>query len=146
MRRLIGQRKKPFAYSGKNTQQKVHKRAFESRSLLYSITNPIDNKEWERFKMKEFKYGVVYIVERTETSIEAFELASRGKDFIEVYVRKYTPATNELIGHEVRLHVLTDDYQEWVSYKNNISASQHYQGDLCIFTKEGLKNYDEKKN
>ena len=96
--------------------------------------------------MKEFSYGKVYILERTETSIEAFELLSRGKDFIEVYVRKYTPETNELNGFEVRLHVLTDDYQEWVSYKNNISASQHYQGDLCIFTKEGLKNYDAQTN
>lgn len=96
--------------------------------------------------MKEFSYGKTYVVERTETSIEAFELASRGKDFIEVYVRKYTPETNELIGYEVRLHVLTDDYQEWVSYKNNISASQYYQGDLCIFTKEGLKNYDAQTN
>lgn len=45
-------------------------------------------------QMKEFKYGVVYIVERTDTSVTAFELASRGKDFIEVYVRKYTPETN----------------------------------------------------
>lgn len=96
--------------------------------------------------MKEFKYGVVYIVERTEASIEAFELISRGKDFIEVYVRKYSPETNELEGYEVRLHVLTDDYEEWVSYKNNISASQPYQGDLCIYTRKGLEEYDEQKN
>ena len=96
--------------------------------------------------MKEFKYGVVYVVERTETSIEAFELASRGKAFIEVYVRKYTPKTNELIGYEVRLHVKNDGFQEFVNYKKDISASQHYQGDLCIFTKEGLKNYDAQTN
>ena len=96
--------------------------------------------------MKEFNYGKTYVVERTDTSVTAFELASRGKDFIEVYVRKYTPETNELIGYEVRLHVLTNDYQECVSYKNNISASQHYEGNLCIFTKEGLKNYDAQTN
>ena len=143
MRRLIGQRKKPFAYSGKNTQQKVHKRAFESRSLLYSITNPIDNKEWERFKMKEFKYGVVYIVERTETSIEAFELISRGKDFIEVYVRKYTPETNELNGFEVRLHVKIDGFQEFVNYKKDIPASRYYDGKISIYTKQGVARYDK---
>ncbi|MCC9273181.1 MAG: hypothetical protein K8V42_02700 [Enterococcus aquimarinus] len=96
--------------------------------------------------MKEFNYGKTYVVERTDTSVTAFELASRGKDFIEVYVRKYTPKTNELNGFEVRLHVLTDDYQEWVSYKNNISASQHYQGDLCIYTRKGLEEYDAQTN
>lgn len=96
--------------------------------------------------MNEFMYGKTYIVERTEASIEAFELISRGEKFIDVYVRKYNQVTNELEGFEVRLHVLTDDYQEWVSYKNNISASQHYEGDLCIFTKQGLKNYDAQTN
>lgn len=96
--------------------------------------------------MKEFSYGNSYIVERTETSVEAFELASRGKDFIEVYVRKYTPETNELIGYEVRLHVKNDGFQEFVNYKKDISASQHYEGELCIFTKQGLKNYDAQTN
>lgn len=95
--------------------------------------------------MKKFQYGKTYIVERTETSVTAFELISRGKDFIEVYVRKYTPATNELEGYEVRLHVLIDDYQEWVSYKNNISASQHYDGKISIYTKQGVASYDEEK-
>lgn len=94
--------------------------------------------------MKEFKYGVVYIVERTETSIEAFELASRGKDCIEAYIREYTSKTNELNGFEVRLHVKNDGFQEFVTYKKDIFATQFYEGDLCIFTKEGLKNYDEK--
>lgn len=97
-------------------------------------------------QMKEFKYGVVYIVERTETSVTAFELASRGKDFIEVYIREYTPKTNELNGFEVRLHVKNDGFQEFVTYKKDIFATQFYEGDLCIFTKEGLKNYDEKEN
>ena len=96
--------------------------------------------------MEKFRYGKIYIVERTETTLQAFEMTLRGKDFIEIYVREYTPATNELEGFEVRLHVLTDGYREWVSYKNNISASQHYEGDLCLFTKEGLKNYDAQTN
>lgn len=96
--------------------------------------------------MKEFKYGVVYILERTETSIEAFELLSRGKDFIEIYIREYTPETNELNGFEVRLHVKNDGFQEFVNYKKDIPASRYYQGDLCIFTKEGLKNYDAQTN
>lgn len=93
--------------------------------------------------MKEFSYGKVYIVERTETSVEAFELASRGKDFIEVYVRKYTPETNELIGYEVRLHVLTDGYQEFVNYKKDIPASRYYDGKISIYTKEGVASYDK---
>ena len=97
-------------------------------------------------QMKEFKYGVVYIVERTDTSVAAFELASRGKDFIEVYVRKYTPKTNELNGFEVRLHVKNDGFQEFVTYKKDIFATQFYDGKISIYTKEGLENYDEKKN
>ena len=95
--------------------------------------------------MKEFSYGKAYIVERTETSIEAFELISRGKDFIEVYIREYTPEAYELKGFEVRLHVTNDGFQEFVTYKKDIPASQHYDGKISIFTKEGLKNYDEKK-
>ena len=94
--------------------------------------------------MNEFMYGKTYIVKRTETTIEAFELLSRGKDFIEVYIREYTPETNELIGYEVRLHVKNDGFQEFVSYKKDIPASQHYQGDLCIYTKQGVASYDEK--
>ena len=96
--------------------------------------------------MKEFKYGVVYIVERTETSIEAFELISRGKDFIEVYVRKYTPETNELNGFEVRLHVKIDGFQEFVTYKKDIFATQFYEGELCIYTRKGLEEYDAQTN
>ena len=95
--------------------------------------------------MKEFKYGVVYIVERTETSIEAFELISRGENYIDVYVRKYSPTTNDLTGYEVRLHVTNDGFQEFVTYKKDIPASRYYDGKISIYTKEGLKNYDEKK-
>lgn len=96
--------------------------------------------------MKEFSYGKVYIVERPETSIEAFELISRGKDFIEVYIREYTPETNELIGYEVRLHVKNDGFQEFVNYKKDIPASRYYDGKVSIYTKEGLKNYDAQTN
>lgn len=96
--------------------------------------------------MNEFMYGKTYIVERTETSIEAFELASRGKGFIEVYIREYTPETNELNGFEVRLHVTNDDFQECVTYKKDIPASRYYDGKVSIYTKEGLKNYDEQTN
>ena len=94
-------------------------------------------------QMKEFKYGVVYIVERTETSVTAFELASRGKDFIEVYIREYTPKTNELNGFEVRLHVKNDGFQKFVTYKKDIPASRYYDGKISIYTKEGLANYDK---
>lgn len=96
--------------------------------------------------MREFMYGKTYIVKRTETTIEAFELLSRGKDFIEVYIREYTPETNELISYEVRLHVKNDGFQEFVTYKKDIPASRYYDGKISIYTKEGLKNYDEKKN
>ena len=96
--------------------------------------------------MKEFSYGKVYIVERPETSIEAFELISRGKDFIEVYIREYTPETNELNGFEVRLHVKNDGFQEFVTYKKDIPASRYYDGKVSIYTKEGLKNYDAQTN
>lgn len=51
--------------------------------------------------MEKFRYGKIYIVERTETTLQAFEMTLRGKDFIEIYVREYTPATNELEGFEV---------------------------------------------
>lgn len=96
--------------------------------------------------MKEFSYGKAYIVERTEASIEAFELLSRGKDFVEVYIREYTPKTNELNGFEVRLHVKNDGFQEFVTYKNDIFATQFYEGELCIYTRKGLEEYDEQKN
>ena len=95
-------------------------------------------------QMKEFKYGVVYIVERTETSVTAFELISKEKDCITVYVREYTPAINSLIGYVVQLHVSNDEQQEFVNFKNNIPASQYYDGKTSIYTKAGLKTYDEK--
>lgn len=95
--------------------------------------------------MNEFVYGKTYVIERTNIRVMAFELISRGENFIDVYVRKYNQVTNELEGYEVRLHVLIDDYQEWVSYKNNIPASRYYDGKISIYTKEGLKNYDEEK-
>lgn len=89
--------------------------------------------------MREFMYGKTYVIERTETNIEAFELLSRGKDFIEVYVRKYNQVTNELNGFEVRLHVKNDGFQEFVTYKKDIPASQHYDGKISIYTKEGFR-------
>lgn len=95
--------------------------------------------------MNEFMYGKTYIVERTETTLEAFELLSRGKDFVEVYIREYSPATNELTGYEVRLHVTNDGFQEFVNYKKDIPASRYYEGKISIYTKEGLKNYDKEK-
>ena len=95
--------------------------------------------------MNEFVYGKTYIVDRAETSIEAFELLSRGKDFIEIYVRKYSPEINELEGFEVRLHVTNDGFQEFVNYKKDIPASRYYDGKISIYTKRGLKNYDEEK-
>lgn len=96
--------------------------------------------------MKEFMYGKTYVIERTNIRVMAFELISRGENFIDVYVRIYSPEINELEGFEVTLHLSTYNGQERVFYKNDIFATQFYEGDLCIFTKEGLKNYDEQKN
>lgn len=96
--------------------------------------------------MKEFMYGKNYVIERTNTRVMAFELISRGENFIDVYVRKYNQVTNELEAYEVTLHLASYNGQERVFYKNDIFATQFYEGDLCIFTKEGLKNYDEQTN
>ena len=93
--------------------------------------------------MNEFMYGETYIVERTETSIEAFELLSRGNDFIEVYIREYTPETDELNGFGVRLHVTNDGSQEFVNYKKDIPASRYYDGKISIYTKQGVARYDK---
>lgn len=93
----------------------------------------------------EFLYGKTYVIERTETSITAFEVMSKGKDFIYVYVRKYTPKSNELESFVVRLHVSWDD-GEWVKYNKNIYAHESaYQGKLCLYTKEGLKEFDSQR-
>ena len=96
--------------------------------------------------MKEFLYGKTYIVERTDIRVMAFELISRGENFIDVYVRKYNQVTNELEGFEVRLHVKNDGFQEFVNYKKDIPASRYYDGKVSIYTKEGLKNYDAQTN
>lgn len=96
--------------------------------------------------MNKFMYGKTYVIERTNTRVMAFELISRGENYIEVYIREYTPEINELEGFEVRLHVTNDGVQEFVNYKKDIPASQHYDGKISIFTKEGLKNYDEQTN
>ena len=95
--------------------------------------------------MKEFLYGKTYIVERTDIRVMAFELISRGENFIDVYVRKYNQVTNELEGFEVTLHLSTYNGQERVFYKNDIFATQFYEGELCIYTRKGLEEYDEQK-
>ena len=96
--------------------------------------------------MKEFMYGKTYVIERTNIRIMAFELILKEKDCLTVYVREYTPAINSLMGYVVQLHVSNDEQQEFVNFKNNIPASQYYDGKTSIYTKEGLKNFDEQKN
>lgn len=92
--------------------------------------------------MSTFLYGRTYVVERTATSITAFEIMSRGEDFIRAYVRKYTPKSNDIESLVVELYVSQDE-GEWIHYKNRVHASDAiYEGELYIFTKEGLKEYD----
>ena len=92
--------------------------------------------------MSTFLYGRIYVVERTATSITAFEIMSRGEDFIHAYIRKYTPESNDIESLSVSLHVSRDE-GEWILYKNPVHASDAvYEGELYIFTKEGLKEYD----
>lgn len=92
--------------------------------------------------MSTFLYGRTYVVERTATSITAFEIMSRGEDFIHAYVRKYTPKSNDIESLVVKLYVSQDE-GEWILYKNPVHASDAvYEGELYIFTKEGLKEYD----
>ncbi|WP_373749715.1 hypothetical protein [Jeotgalibaca porci] len=92
--------------------------------------------------MSTFLYGRTYVVERTATSITAFEIMSRGEDFIHAYIRKYTPESNDIESLSVSLHVSRDE-GEWILYKNPVHASDAgYEGELYIFTKEGLKEYD----
>lgn len=96
--------------------------------------------------MKEFLYGKTYIVERTETSVTAFEVMVREKERLSVYVRTYTPGTNELQSIAVCLYIFNDGIEEFVTYQDLIKAGDYYEGEQCIYTKGGLKEYDEKKN
>lgn len=96
--------------------------------------------------MKKFQYGKTYIVERDETSITAFEMIDRIDRCLNVYVRTYTPETKELKAITVGLYVFDDGIQEMVDYKNIIKASDYYEGEQCIYTKDGLGEYDEKAN
>ena len=93
----------------------------------------------------EFLYGKTYVIERTETSITAFEVITRGEYYITVYIRKYIPKTNEIESSTVSLHVSWDD-GEWVKYNKDIYAHESaYQGKLCLYTKEGLKEFDSQR-
>ena len=96
--------------------------------------------------MKEFLYGKTYVVERTEASVTAFEVMVREKGSLSVYVRTYVPGTNELKSIAVCLSIFNDGIEEFVTYQDLIKASDCYEGELCIYTKEGLKNYDEQTN
>lgn len=96
--------------------------------------------------MKKFQYGKTYIVERDETSITAFEMIDRIDRCLNVYVRTYTPETRQLKAITVGLYVFDDGIQEMVDYKNIIKADNFYEGEVSIFTKLGLGEYDEKAN
>jgi len=89
--------------------------------------------------MRKFLFGRDYIIEKTDTKLTAFELVRRDSDFLTVYVREYVPSTNELTGYELTIPVLNDGFEEFVTiFKKDITAIEHYEGKICIYTREGF--------
>lgn len=94
--------------------------------------------------MTVFQYGKTYVVKHTKTSITAFELMRRGNDYINVYIRKYSPGTSELISTIACLHVFLNEQGEYIVYGDDLYACESlYEGKICIYTREGLREYEE---